>query len=104
MLQKKENNNDESMIEELKISLEDRLKDIGVNEILIDELVSAAVRVNYGQVMITFLVKYFILNSAILWDNNIIINTFSIFSVFTLKDAKGYSCLCRLRWFSRNAW
>ena len=38
------------MSEELSISLRDRLRDIGVNDLLIDELVSAAVRVNYGQV------------------------------------------------------
>ena len=38
-----------SMLDELNISLNDRLKDIGINDRLIDELVSAAVRVNYGQ-------------------------------------------------------
>ena len=52
IFQGKETDNDDSMAEELNISLQDRLKDIGINEILIDELVSAAVRVNYGQVMI----------------------------------------------------
>ena len=43
------------MSEELNVSLRDRLRDIGVNDLLIDELVSAAVRVNYGQVKILYL-------------------------------------------------
>ena len=43
-------NNVTSMLEELNISLKDRLKDIGINTQLVEELVSAAVRVNYGQV------------------------------------------------------
>ena len=38
------------MSDELNVSLKDRLKDMGINVLLIDELVSAAVRVNYGQV------------------------------------------------------
>ena len=42
-----------SMLDELNISLNDRLKDIGINDRLIDELVSAAVRVNYGQMPAT---------------------------------------------------
>ena len=40
-----------SMLDELNISLGDRLNDISINTQLIDELVTAAVRVNYGQVM-----------------------------------------------------
>ena len=39
------------MSEQLNISLRDQLIDLGVNEILIDELVSVASRVNYGQVI-----------------------------------------------------
>ena len=42
-----------SMSDELNISLKDRLKDIGINGLLIDEVVSAALRVNYGQVIIS---------------------------------------------------
>ena len=40
------------MSEQLNISLRDQLIDLGINEILIDELVSVASRVNYGQVII----------------------------------------------------
>ena len=39
------------MSEQLNISLRDQLIDLGINEILIDELVSVASRVNYGQVI-----------------------------------------------------
>ena len=38
------------MSDELNISLENRLTQMGLSKILIDELVSVAVRVNYGQV------------------------------------------------------
>ena len=41
------------MSDELDVSLEDRLTQMGISKILIEELVSVAVRVNYGQV------KYF---------------------------------------------
>ena len=40
------------MSEQLNISLRDQLIDLGINEILIDEIVSVASRVNYGQVII----------------------------------------------------
>ena len=43
--------NQDSMSEQLNISLRDQLIDLGINEILIDELVSVASRVNYGQVI-----------------------------------------------------
>ena len=43
--------NQDSMLEQLNISLRDQLLDLGINEILIDELVSVASRVNYGQVI-----------------------------------------------------
>ena len=43
--------NQDSMLEQLNISLRDQLLDFGINEILIDELVSVASRVNYGQVI-----------------------------------------------------
>ena len=39
------------MSEQLNISLRDQLIDLGINQILIDELVSVASRVNYGQVI-----------------------------------------------------
>ena len=39
------------MSEQLNISLRDQLIDLGINEIVIDELVSVASRVNYGQVI-----------------------------------------------------
>ena len=39
-----------SMSDELDISLRDRLSDMGINTLLIDELVCATGRVNYGQV------------------------------------------------------
>ena len=38
------------MSDELHVSLEDRLAQMGISKILIEELVSVAVRVNYGQV------------------------------------------------------
>ena len=44
------------MSDELHVSLEDRLMQMGISKILIDELVSVAVRVNYGQV------KHFLIN------------------------------------------
>ena len=44
------------MSDELHVSLEDRLAQMGISKILIDELVSVAVRVNYGQV------KHFLIN------------------------------------------
>ena len=39
------------MSEQLNISLRNQLIDLGINEIVIDELVSVASRVNYGQVI-----------------------------------------------------
>ena len=51
------------MSEQLNISLRDQLIDLGINEILIDELVSVASRVNYGQVIILLyliaVIRYF---------------------------------------------
>ena len=44
------------MSDELHVSLEDRLAQMGISKILIEELVSVAVRVNYGQV------KHFLIN------------------------------------------
>ena len=44
------------MSDELHVSLDDRLMQMGISKILIDELVSVAVRVNYGQV------KHFLIN------------------------------------------
>ena len=44
------NDQEDSMSDELNISLENRLTQMGLSKILIDELVSVAVRVNYGQV------------------------------------------------------
>ena len=56
--------NQDSMSEQLNISLRDQLIDLGINEILIDELVSVASRVNYGQVisllyLIAVVIKFF---------------------------------------------
>ena len=51
------------MSEQLNISLRDQLIDLGVNEILIDELVSVASRVNYGQVIsFLYLIAVVVLN------------------------------------------
>ena len=44
--------NQDSMSDELNISLENRLTQMGLSKTLINELVSVAVRVNYGQVKI----------------------------------------------------
>ena len=44
------NDQEDSMSDELNISLENRLTQMGLSKTLIDELVSVAVRVNYGQV------------------------------------------------------
>ena len=46
------------MSDELNISLEDRLVQMGISKILIDELVTLAVRVNYGQVRFDIESKY----------------------------------------------
>ena len=49
------NDQEDSMSDELNISLENRLMQMGLSKILIDELVSVAVRVNYGQVSNNFI-------------------------------------------------
>ena len=51
------------MSEQLNISLRDQLIDLGIIEILIDELVSVASRVNYGQVIsLLYLIAVVVLN------------------------------------------
>ena len=51
------------MSEQLNISLRDQLIDLGINEILVDELVSVASRVNYGQVIsLLYLISVVVLN------------------------------------------
>ena len=85
------------MSEQLNISLRDQLIDLGINEILIDELVSVASRVNYGQVIILLYLIAVIIFSG--W-NSLCPSSFNIL----FSDAKLYSCLCGVGGLGRNAW